>query len=372
MSLWSIPPPPESRLKRYRVMSPLASVRVSPIQLGCHEYRRQESSFKLLDAFFEAGGNFIDTANHYQEESSEEFLGEWAETRGIRDQLVIATKYTTGYKGSDPSTSIKSIYAGNNMKSMHLSVAGSLMKLRTSYIDILYVHWYDYTTSVEEIMNGLHTLVMQGKVLYLGISDCPAWVVVKANQYARYNGKTPFCIYQGNWSVLERSFEREIIPMAHSEGLALAPWGVLARGCIRTDEEEQRRKDSGENGRAMGTPIWERTEHQKTVCKVLEEIAAEVGAKHITAVAIAYVMHRTPYVFPIIGGRKVEHLHANLEALEISLTADHMKQIEAATPIALGFPYEMLGNGETDSFPMPLNGTFDRQPLQPVIIPAKQ
>ncbi|KAJ7589898.1 NADP-dependent oxidoreductase domain-containing protein [Mycena floridula] len=341
MSLWSIPPPPESRLKRYRVLSPLAGVRVSPIQLGAMSIgdkwndhgmgaMNKESSFRLLDAFFEAGGNFIDTANNYQDESSEEFLGEWAETRGIRDQLVIATKYTTGYKTRDPSIAVKAVYAGNNRKSMHLSVAASLKKLRTSYIDILYLHWYDYTTSVEEIVDGLHTLIMQGKVLYLGVSDCPAWVV------------------------------REIIPMARSEGLALAPFGVLAGGKIRTDEEEKKRKESGENGQ------------QKKVCKVLEEIAAEVGAKHITAVAIAYVMHRTPYVFPIIGGRKVEQLHANLEALEISLTADHMKRIEAATPIALGFPHEMLGNGETDGFPMLLNGTFDRQPVQPAITPSKR
>ncbi|KAJ7589900.1 Aldo/keto reductase [Mycena floridula] len=351
MSLWSIPPPPESRLKRYRVLSPLAGVRVSPIQLGAMSIgdkwndhgmgaMDKESSFKLLDAFFEAGDNFIDTANNYQDESSEEFLGEWAETRGIRDQLVIATKYTTGYKTRDPSIAVKAVYAGNNRKSMHLSVAASLKKLRTSYIDILYLHWYDYTTSVEEIMDGLHTLVMQGKVLYLGVSDCPAWVVVKANQYARYNGKTPFCIYQGEWNVLERSFEREIIPMARSEGLVLAPFGVLAGGKIRTDEEEKKRKESGENGRALRSPNWERTEQQKKVCKILEEIAAEVGAKHITAV--------------------------------ISLTADHMKRIEAATPIDLGFPHTMLGNGETDGFPMLVNGTFDRQPVQPVITPMKQ
>ncbi|KAJ7595630.1 NADP-dependent oxidoreductase domain-containing protein [Mycena floridula] len=385
MSLFAPAPPPKSKLGRYRVLSPLASVRVSPLALGAanigdkwaefgHGSMDKEGSFKLLDAFFEAGGNFIDTANNYQDGTSEEFIGEWAEARGIRDQLVIATKYTTGFQRGNDSIAVKSVYAGNNLKSLSLSVEASLKSLRTSYIDILYIHWWDYTTGIEEVMNGLHTFVAQGKVLYLmslyrlGISDTPAWVVSKANQYARDHGKTPFAIYQGKWNVMERDFERDIIPMARSEGLALAPWSVLAGGKIRTDEEEQHRKDTGENGRTTFNPNWERTDAEKKVCRVLEEVGAEVGAKHITAVAIAYVLHRTPYVFPIIGGRKVEHLLANLEGLNISLSPEQMKRIEAATPFDIGFPHDMIGTGEEDSFLMTTNGTFDRLPLQPAII----
>jgi len=254
---------------------------------------------------------------------------------------------------------------------MHMSVEASLAKLRTSYIDILYVHWWDHTTRVEEVMNGLHNLVTQGKVLYLGISDSPAWVVSKANQYARDHGKTPFVIYQGLWNVMERSFERDIIPMARAEGLALAPWSVLAGGKIRTDAEEERRKESGEKGRVVLDPNWERTDAEKKVCKALEEVAAQVGAKNITSVAIAYVMHKTPYVFPIIGGRKVEHLMQNLEALDISLTPEQIKHIESVTPFDLGFPSNFVGNGETDGFFMIINGHYDRVPPQPVITPAK-
>ncbi|KAJ7580164.1 NADP-dependent oxidoreductase domain-containing protein [Mycena floridula] len=383
MSLFAVPPPPRTNLGRYRVLSPSASVRVSPLALGAgnigdkwHEFGMgsmdKEGSFTLLDTFFEAGGNFIDTASSYQEGTSEEFIGEWAEVRGIRDQLTIATKYTTGFQRANSSIAVKSVYAGNNVKSMHLSVEASLKRLRTTYIDILYVHWWDYTTGVEEVMNGLHTLVSQGKVLYLGISDTPAWIVSKANQYARDHGRTPFCIYQGKWNVMERDFERDIIPMARSEGLALAPWSVLAAGKIRTDDEERRRKESGEKGRMLMGPNWERTDAHKRVCKVLEEIAAEVGAKHITAIAIAYVMHRAPYVFPTIGGRKVEHLLANLEALDITLSAEQMKRIETASPFDLGFPHNMLGTGEEDSYLMKSTGTFDRLPLQPVITPAKK
>ncbi|KAJ7588230.1 NADP-dependent oxidoreductase domain-containing protein [Mycena floridula] len=378
MSIWSIPSPPESRLRRYRVLSPLAGIRVSPVQLGAMtagdkwaeqgmRSMNKETSFEFLDAFFTAGGNFIDTLNNYQDGSSEEIIGEWAEKRGIRDQLVISTKYSTGYKAGDSNVTIKSIFSGNNMKSMHMSVNASLKKLRTSYIDILYMHWYDHTSSVEEIMNGLHTLVTQGKVLYLGVSDCPAWIVAKANQYARDHGKTPFCIYQGRWNVMQREFEREIIPMARAEGLALAPWSVLAGGKIRTDAEEKRRKESGENGRTFAGPNWERTDKEKQVCK-------EIGAKHINAVmslAIAYVMHRTPYVFPILGGCKVEQLYDNLEAPEISLTLEHMKRIEAVTPIDLGFPHDLIGNGEGDGYFMAIQGTFDVLPARPVITPVK-
>ena len=139
-------------------------------------------------------------------------------------------------------------YTGNNLKAMHISVHASLKKLRTSYIDIFYVHFWDYNCTVEEVMNSLHHLVAQGKVLYLGVSDTPAWIVSKANMYARLMGKTPFVIYQGAWSILQRDFERDIIPMARSEGMALMPWNVLASGKIRSDAEERRRRETGENG----------------------------------------------------------------------------------------------------------------------------
>jgi aryl-alcohol dehydrogenase-like predicted oxidoreductase len=330
------------------------------------------SSFKLLDAYFDAGGNFIDTANNYQDESSEAFIGEWAETRGIREQLVIATKYTSSFKRGQDHISHKINYGGNNAKSLRVSVDASLKKLRTSYIDILYVHWWDWGTSVEEIVDSLHTLVLQGKVLYLGISDSPAWVVSKANQYAKDHGKTPFCIYQGNWSILERSFERDIIPMARSEGLALAPWGVLGGGKIRSNAEEARRKETGEKGRTLLNPSWERTPDEKKACDVLEEIGKEVNCESITAVAIAYHLHKVPYVFPIIGGRKVEHLQQNIAALDISLTPEQVQRIENAVPFNPGFPNNMIGDGSSISFFLSSIGNFDNVPLQQSITPAKQ
>ena len=132
--------------------------------------------------------------------------------------LNIFYQYTTNYKRGNANVKQQTAFSGNHIKSLHLSVEESLKNLRTSYIDILYVHWWDHATSIEEVMNGLHNLVVQGKVLYLGISDTPAWVVSKANQYARDHGKTPFVIYQGLWNAMKRDFEREIIPMARAEG----------------------------------------------------------------------------------------------------------------------------------------------------------
>jgi len=384
MSQWMTPAIPESKLGRYRTLSPLAGVRVSPIQLGAmsigdkwHDLGMgsmdKESSFKLLDAYFDLGGNFIDTANNYQDETSEEFIGEWAEKRGIRDQLVIATKYTTNYKRGQDQITHKVNYTGNHAKSLKVSVEASLKKLRTSYIDILYVHWWDWTTSVEEIMNALHNLVLQGKVLYLGISDTPAWIVPKANQYAKDHGMTPFSVYQGKWSVLDRVFERDIIPMARAEGLALAPWDVLGGGKIRTDAEETRRRETGENGRTIFGRTWERTEEERKVCLALEQVGKEVGTESVTAVAIAYVLHKTPYVFPIIGGRKVEHLKQNIKALDISLSPEQIKRIDSANPIDLGFPYTVVGqSAETSPFAKMLGlHTYDSVPAQAVITPSK-
>ncbi|KAF9008305.1 NADP-dependent oxidoreductase domain-containing protein [Cyathus striatus] len=376
--LFAPPPAPASALGRYRLLSPNAGVHLSPIQLGAMSIgdkwedigmgsMNKESSFKLLDAYYDLGGNFIDTANNYQDGSSEEFIGEWAETRGVRDQLFIATKFTTNHKIRDPSVNQRVLYSGNNNKSLHISVDASLKKLRTSYIDLLYVHWWDFTTSIEEVMRSLHTLIQQRKVLYLGVSDTPAWVVSRANQYARDHALTPFVIYQGSWNILDRSFEREIIPMARAEGLALAPWNVLAAGKIRTDAEEERRRQTGEGGRTTFRPEWERTEQEKSVCKALEKVADEVGAKSITAVAIAYVMQKTPFVFPIIGGRKVEHLKANIEALEVTLSKEQVKYLESIVPLDLGFPGWMIGTGEEYNFLFAASANFDKQPfLEPI------
>ena len=321
----------------------------------------KESVFELLDYFHSQGGNFIDTANNYQSEQSETWIGDWLASRhGIRDQMVIATKYTTAftrYKGHD--NIIQSNTAGNGSKSLHVSVNASLKKLQTDYIDVLYVHWWDFTTSIPELMQSLNTIVQQGKVIYLGISDTPAWVVSKANQYARDHGLRQFVVYQGQWSAANRDFERDIIPMCASEGMGLAPWGALGGGEFKTKKQREEMKKSGEGGRNMGGP----SEKHVQLTDKLEELANKKNTA-ITSIALAYVMHKAPYVFPIVGGRKIEHLKGNIEALGLELTDQEMEEIDNAAPFDVGFPINFLGgpkgvNGPGDVWLMNMAGHFD-------------
>jgi aryl-alcohol dehydrogenase-like predicted oxidoreductase len=368
-------PPAKSPLSRYRLLSPTASVRVSPLCLGAMNFGDawkdymgacdQATTEKILDFFYSQGGNFIDTANNYQNEESEAWIGEWMKKRGVRDQMVIATKYTTSFRAGHPDSEIIANSTGNGTKSLNTSVAASLRKLQTDYIDLLYVHWWDYSTSIPELMQALNVLVTQGKVLYLGISDTPAWVVSKANQYARDHGLRQFSVYQGRWSAASRDFERDIIPMARDEGMGLCPWGALGGGKFKSDE--QRQQSGGRNVEA--------SEEDIKVSKALEAVAKRKNTV-ITSVAQAYVMHKTPYVFPIIGGRTIDHLKANVEALTLSLSEEDIKEIESAIPFDIGFPNNFLWGGPNPEHPgkvwlLNLAGTFDYVPQAKPITPSK-
>ncbi|KAK9371717.1 NADP-dependent oxidoreductase domain-containing protein [Lipomyces chichibuensis] len=349
--LFKAAPEPPTELGRYRILSSTAGIRVSPLQLGAMSIgdawskfmgvMDKAASFKLFDAYYEAGGNFIDTANNYQYEQSETWLGEWMSERKNRDQLVIATKYTTEYKAYKLGKGKTPNHCGNHKRSLHMSVRDSLKKLQTDWIDILYLHWWDYTTSIEEIMDSLHILVEQGKVLYLGVSDTPAWVVSAANIYARDHGKTPFSIYQGRWNVLLRDFEREIIPMARHFGMALAPWDVLGGGKFQTKKAVEERKKKGEGLRnVIGA---DQTEDEVKMSEALAKVASEHGIESVTAIALAYVLAKAPNVFPLVGGRKVEHLQDNIQALKIKLTIEQIEYLESVRPFDIGFPSNFIG-----------------------------
>jgi len=302
----------------------------------------KESSFKLLDAFVEAGGNFIDTANNYQDEQSETWIGEWMAKRKNREQMVIATKFTSDHRSWEVGKGKTPNSQGNSRRHIHTSVEASLKKLQTDYIDILYLHWWDYTTSIKEIMDTLHMLVEQGKVMYLGVSDCPAWVVAAANTYAEDHGKTPFSVYQGRWSLMIRDFERDILPMARHFGLALAPWDVLGGGKFQTKKALEERKKTGEKLRSF-TSGPEQTDGERRTSEALAKVAEEHGIESVTAVALAYVRAKAPNVFPIIGGRKVEHLKDNIRGLTIDLTPEQVKFLESVQPFDTGFPTNFLG-----------------------------
>ncbi|KAI8961011.1 Aldo/keto reductase [Daldinia sp. FL1419] len=360
-------PPAQSPLARYRLLSPTASIRVSPLCLGAMNFGDAWKDFMgecdekttedILDYFYSQGGNFIDTSNNYQFEESEKRIGAWMKKRGNRDQMVIATKYSINFHaGPRGKGEIMINYTGNGSKSLHVSVNASLEKLQTSYIDLLYVHWWDFSTSIPEVMQSLNHLVAAGKVLHLGVSDTPAWVVSKANEYARQNGLRQFSVYQGRWSAAQRDFEREIIPMCRAEGMGLAPWGALGGGKFKT--EEQRKSDAGRKGQA--------TENDIKVSKVLEAVAKRKNTL-ITSIAQAYVASKVPYVFPIVGGRTIDHLKGNIEALNIKLSTEDIKEIESAIPFDPGFPNNFLYGSEIPETPgqlwiLSVGGTMDYVP----------
>jgi aryl-alcohol dehydrogenase-like predicted oxidoreductase len=295
----------------------------------------KETAFEILDYFYTSGGNFIDTANGYQDGESEMWLGEWMAARDNRDQLVIATKYSSPYM-THQKGKIQSNYGGNGIKSLRLSVDASLKKLQTSYIDLLYVHWWDYTTTIPELMHSLNDLVASGKVMFLGISDTPAWVVTKANQYARDHGLRQFVVYQGLWNAATRDFERDIIPMCRDEGMGLLPYGTLGQGRFQTEASFVEREKNNPGRKMKPVSVVERN-----VSKILEKIAKAKGTE-LTSVALAYVMQKTPYVFPIVGGRKLEHIKGNVAALGVSLSEEDIKEIEGAYEFDFGFPSTFL------------------------------
>ncbi|KAF8995188.1 NADP-dependent oxidoreductase domain-containing protein [Cyathus striatus] len=267
MSLFIAPAQPPSKLGRYH-LSPNAGVHVLSLKLGGVSVgnkwddvsmgtNSKEDSFKLLDAFLDDKENLsILPIFSVRDGTSEMFIGKWAEKHGIRDQLFITTKYSPNHTTCNPSIQQKILYSRTNTKALNVSLIESLKKLHTTYIDLLNVHFWDFDTSVEEVMQPLHTFILQGKVLYLGISDAPISVIAKANQCAHDHSLMLLSVYQGAWNVLE-PLECDIIPMARDQGVALAPWNIFAGGKLHSNTEEEWHWQTGENGCTYVSSSWE-------------------------------------------------------------------------------------------------------------------
>lgn len=228
---------------------------------------------------------------------SEEWLGDWLVDRGARDEMVIATKYTYTYKIHElcPPGTITSNFGGSNKKSLRLSLAESLKRLKTDYLDILYVHNWDGIASIPEMMRALDDVVKQGKVLYLGVSNWPAWLVVKANDYAREHALTPFVVYEGLLNAVARDIEREILPMCKAEGLGLTVWEAMGGGKFKTRLEKSQ---------ADGRPVYDLAskglDAYEAAATVMQHIAQEKGTNSM-AIALRYVTLKvisTPLVVP--------------------------------------------------------------------------
>ncbi|KAL4930878.1 NADP-dependent oxidoreductase domain-containing protein [Aspergillus undulatus] len=352
MSFFAQPPKPSTPLAHHRILSPTASVKVSPVCLGGISFGNEwselfgvsEDPFALLDAYYAQGGNFVDTANVYNNEKSEEHIGAWMEARGVRDQMIIATKYSAQYRswrrGEEP---LQSNFSGNSAKSLFVSLRGSLRKLRTDYVDVLYVHWWDFATSVEEVMLHLHSFVMAKQVLYLGVSDTPAWVVVKANEFARKNGLTPFSIYQGKWNAAFRDMEAEIIPMCEDQGMAIIPWAALGGGLILSAQQRKEREEK----MAGQKSFYELGPQELAVSDALEKVAVAKGTT-VQAIALAYLYHQSTYVVPIVGVQTTDQVKAMNDAVTVRLSAEEIRSIQDAAPFNPLFPMNFLFNTKGD------------------------
>jgi aryl-alcohol dehydrogenase-like predicted oxidoreductase len=331
---------------RYKLLG-RSGLRVSELCLGTMTFganggwgAAKEECARILDAFAEAGGNFIDTANAYTNGSSERITGELVAAE--RARWVLATKYTVTTRPGDPNG------GGSHRKSMVQALDASLRRLGTDYVDVYWLHVWDVFTPVEEVMRGLDDLVRAGKVLYVGVSDTPAWIVSQANTLAELRGWTPFVGLQVPYSLVERAPERELLPMAQALDLTVTSWGPLGGGLL-TGRYGTDRQGPTEGTRLAGRIATYGADkilgHRAlTIADAVNEIAAEHDAT-ATQVAIAWVraQQARSVIVPILGARSHKQLEDNLGALDLELTGKDLARLDEVSRVELGFPHDFPG-----------------------------
>jgi aryl-alcohol dehydrogenase-like predicted oxidoreductase len=312
-----------------------SGLRVSELSLGTMTFGDEwgwGASFdeckKMYETYRAAGGNFIDTANRYTEGTSEKIVGELI--AHDRESIVLATKFTLKMKDNDPN------WSGNHRKNMMQSLNHSLKRLKTDYIDVYWLHAWDYTTPVDEVLRALDDAVRQGKILYIGISDTPAWIVSQMNTIAELRGWTQFVGLQIEYSLVERTVERELIPLSRAFDMAVLAWSPLGAGVLTG-------KFSG--SRPDKTRIKEGSsrlsEKNLRIADVVVSVAKEIGASP-AQVALAWLRCQKGNIIPIIGGTKVSQIADNLGCLKISLSDDQLKRLNDVSAVEMGFPYSFL------------------------------
>jgi aryl-alcohol dehydrogenase-like predicted oxidoreductase len=320
---------------KYRLLGK-SGLRVSEAALGTMTFGDEwgwgspkNEAQKVYDTYREAGGNFLDTANFYTSGTSEKFVGEFI--KGHRERVVLATKYSNAAPGNDPNA------AGNHRKSMMQALEASLKRLQTDYIDLYWVHIWDGITPVEEVMRGLDDIVRQGKVLYVGISDAPAWWIAQANTLAEFRGWTRFTGLQIEYSLIERTVERELIPMAQALNLGILAWSPLARGVLTGKYHGE---GNAEGARMINEGLKAFLPEDQRAVPIISAVkfVSEQTGRSMAQVALAWLRYRTVPVIPIIGARKVGQLQDNLACLDLELSAEQLKSLDGASQIELGFP----------------------------------
>ena len=300
----------------------------------------KEESRKMYERFREAGGNFVDTANIYTAGTSEKFVGEFME--GHRQQMVLATKYTNALPGRDANA------AGNHRKSMMQAVEASLRRLRTDYIDLYLLHIWDRLTPIEEVMRAFDDLVRQGKVLYAGVSDMPAWLVARGNTLAELRGWSPFINLQIEYSLAQRTVERELLPMARALGLGVTAWSPLAGGLLTGKYSGGIEAAGDARFTKPGMEQRAAANQRKTgAVKATQQVALETG-RSPAQVAIAWLLRQN--VIPILGARKLSQFDDNLQASTWTLAAEHLQILDEGSRVELGFPHDFFEMDLVKSF----------------------
>jgi aryl-alcohol dehydrogenase-like predicted oxidoreductase len=357
---FSVSLPAGETIMKYKLLG-RSGLRVSELCLGCATFglnwgpigSDKEESARILDAFSEAGGNFVDTSNRYQESQSEEWLGEMISEN--RDWYVLASKYSLfdgKVRGDDPNGH------GNHRKNMMRSVEHSLKRLQTDHIDLLWIHIYDFTTPIDEILRGLDDLVSQGKVDYVGVSNFPAWWIARANTMADFQGWNPFIATQVEYSIVERSCEPEFLPMACELDIALVCWSALGggmatgkynRGDIDTSEP---RRLTDEVDAAKHHFWYEVTRRNLAIMDGVVKVADEIG-RLPAQVSLRWLMQQKPVTIPIFSARTLAQTKEDLGAVDFTLTDAQMQRLDQVSAPAIHsimpesgpYPYPMLEYG---------------------------
>lgn len=323
---------------KYRLLGN-SGLRVSEAALGTMTFGEEwgwgsakDEARKVYEAYRSAGGNFIDTANVYTNGSSERFVGEFI--KDDRESVVLATKYSNAAPGDDPNA------AGNHRKSLVQAVEASLRRLQTDYIDLYWVHIWDQLTPVEEVMRGLDDLVRQGKILYAGISDAPAWWIAQANTLADLRGWTRFAAIQIEYNLIQRTVERDQMPLAKALNLGVTAWAPLEKGVLTGKYHGNGNAEAGRMSAPDMQEFFPEQQRTQRILAAVQSVADQTG-RSMAQVALAWLRHRSVPVIPILGARKVSQLEDNLASLDLNLSPEQVKSLDAASAIEMGFPYHL-------------------------------
>jgi aryl-alcohol dehydrogenase-like predicted oxidoreductase len=325
-----------------------SGLRVSPFCLGTMTFGTEwnigvgpQESYQLMDAYLSKGGNFIDTANIYNKGHSEKIIGDYfapgsgTAWSGRRDRVVLATKFGGSLYTTDPNG------GGAGRKAIINQCEESLRRLKTDYIDLYWLHFHDRHTPIEETMRTLDDLVRSGKVRYIGFSDTPAWKVVQAQCEAAYRGWAPLVALQIEYSLIERTVEGDLVPMAQANGLGITPWSPLKYGILSGKYTRDNRPSEG-----RGAGEWVTKWLDERAYRIIDEVVkvAKETSSTPAAVSLSWLQRRPGVSSTIIGARKVEQLEENLKALELKLTQEQATRLEEVSRPTLNFPYEFLAN----------------------------